>query len=224
LVVVVVAGGVWWAIDQRFLTVKQVAVVTLVRVEPDVVNETTITQAANRWRGRWLWVDTTELRQRIKEVQPAVDRVEVSVSWPDQLRVELLPRVPLCQIVTTDGTYLIDRDGVVFASLDQPAANVPRLQAETKPQLGKTVSASGAVLGLAVISSLRGVEPGLKEARLADGQLTFSMQNNMTVIMPDSGQANKLIPEMKVLWQRFEEDKKFPKQLDMRFERPVMKW
>ena len=224
LAVLLVSSVVWYALSTHLMTIKRIRVQTLVKVSPDVINEEAITRAGQKWRGKWIWTDLSSLKKEVEKSHPSVKLASIGRQWPDTIMVDLLPRVPLCQIVTGDGAFLIDRDGMVFGHLEEPAEKIPQLRAEAQPRVGKTVSASGAVLGLAVISSLRGYAPSLKEAQLHNGQLVFTMQNDMKVMMSDSSPVSVIIPELDALMSRFETDKKFPHELDMRFDRPVLRW
>jgi hypothetical protein len=100
---------------------------------------------------------------------------------------------------------------------------LPTLQADTKPQLGKRVSASGVELGLAIVSSLRSSTPALERVSLHDGQLDITLSGPPLIMIKDSKHPAEVIPQLQALLAKFAADHQYPAQVDMRFDRPVLR-
>lgn len=219
---VLVLSVIMWLVSSKFMTVKKVTVVDQVRVLPDVVSVNAITNETKTWQGRWLWTNTHKLEQTILTRYPTVASVEVSSHFPDQLMVTVLPRIPLCQLVTPDGSYLVDRHGFIFARLTQPVDYLPMLQASAKPKVGTTVSTVGLGLGLALISNLRSAQPSLQQVSLHDQQLDVVLDGPPLIMVADSRPSQQVISEINALLKTFAQEQKYPKTVDMRFDRPVL--
>lgn len=215
---------VWWAMSTKFLTIKRVVIVDQVHVTPQVVPLEQLGQSADKWRGKWLWADTKKLQSTMLKQFPALASASVSTRFPDTLELRFLPRVALCQLITPTGIYLVDRTGIIFARLDKPTGVLPTLQAATRPVVGKQVSATGVTLGLAIVSAIRNTEPSLQQVSLHDGQLDIKLAGPPLIYIDDNRQPDDVIPELLALLRRFAADNRYPIEVDMRFDRPVLRY
>ncbi len=71
-------------------------------------------------------LDTASMAEHIKAL-PQVDSVEVSKQWPDQITVHLVERKALLFWQTGQGTYTIDKQGVVIAKTSDSGQSSPLL-------------------------------------------------------------------------------------------------
>jgi cell division septal protein FtsQ len=100
---------------------------------------------------RWLGVDpgvnafrlaTGDLAARVEEL-PAVASAEVEVSLPGTLRVTVTERTPILAWRIGDVTFLVDRDGVLFALAGKAVGSAAAL-----PTVVDSRGASRAILGI----------------------------------------------------------------------------
>lgn len=82
-----------------------------------VTSEATVRERLDLDRGANLVTLATEPLERRLAALPAVRGVEVSVVLPDTVRVELVERIPILVWQVEDSSWLVDREGVLFADL-----------------------------------------------------------------------------------------------------------
>lgn len=213
-----------WLVGGKFLTIKEVVVVQQVRSQPDVMPMGSIDQKAVGWRGRWLWTDTSAMQQEILQEFPAVSKAEVSVEFPDRLTVALLPRVAICQLVTPDGVFLVDKSGLVFGQVGEPVSFLPTLQTDSKPEVGKTISTSGLRLALALVTTIRGADRSISQVTMHDGQLDVLLNGPPRILLADQRSPEKSVEEIGALLASFAQQQRYPVEIDMRFDRPVLRY
>lgn len=213
-----------WLIGGNFFTLKQIVVVQQVRSQPDVMPLGSIDQKVVAWRGRWLWSDTHAMEEEIQTEFPAVSKAEVHIEFPDRLTVGVLPRVAVCQLVTPDGTFLVDRTGFVFGQIAKPAEFLPTLQIDSKPEVGKAISAAGLRLGLAFVTGLRSSSPSLTAVVIHDGRLDVSLSGPPRIIISEDRSPDLAVEQLQAMLLTFARQQKYPIEVDMRFERPVLRY
>jgi hypothetical protein len=63
------------------------------------------------------WVDRSEVAARLRAF-PLVQRVDIGAILPDTVEVTIVERKPVAFWVSGDGTYLVDREGVILKPVD----------------------------------------------------------------------------------------------------------
>jgi hypothetical protein len=224
LAVLIVLVGSWWLIHDRFLTIKHVDVIQQVEVQPKVVPMAAIQKSLESQQGKWLWLNTTSLSQRMLQQFPSLASVQIISHFPDKLEVDLLPRVPLCQLITPSGVFLVDRQGFIFARLDTMADHLLQLKISSQPEIGKRLSTNGLKLGLVLITTLRTTSPALQQINLHDGQLDVQFEGRLLVMVADTQKSEVVLPQLLALLHDFVTQNKLPVEVDMRYDRPVLRY
>ncbi len=98
-----------------------------IRVEgSDEIEAADIIAAAGIKEGSSIWMLREErIAGRIYEQLPQVKNVELSRILPDQVVVRVSERIPEGYIMTADGFWVIDRDTVSFANVQEPLGELP---------------------------------------------------------------------------------------------------
>jgi hypothetical protein len=179
---------------------------------------------ASRQIGTWLWLDRQGFDKSLLSKYPALRQADSAIQLPDKLSIAVLPRVPLCQLVTPSGIYVVDREGFVFARLQSIDSKLPQIKANKQPSIGSSISSQGLTLGLRLITGLRSNQPALQGIDLHDGQLDVRLAGPPLIMVSDDVQAEVVLAQIKALMDKFNNEHHFPQQLDMRFERPVIRY
>ncbi len=222
LLVIILLG--WWTISTKFLTVKHVKVLYQVTVAPMVVPQDRVVKTAEQLKGAWIWQETSDMEQKLVADYPPIASVSTTVSWPDTVTMEVLPRVPLCQMVTPQGVYLLDRSGFIFARVESEQEFLPTIQADTRVEVGRQISSNSVSLGLQLINGLRSTQPSLQRLDLHDGQLDVHLDGPPLIYVGDDKSADEVLPQLEVLLKKFVDEDKYPKEVDMRYDRPVLRY
>ncbi len=84
------------------------------------------------------FMDVATLKERI-EASPRVASVSLEKQWPDQVTVNVVERTPVLLWHTAQGTYSVDKQGVVIASASEtPGANQLKTVVDTTGKVGKS--------------------------------------------------------------------------------------
>lgn len=118
--VAVVAGGAWVVLRTSVLGVRTVTVVGVHRLTAAQVKA-----AAGVPLGHPLaTLDVGGIQRRVAALAP-VASVAVSREWPHGVRIAVRERTPFAEIRTPHGMELLDRSGVVFATVPAGAVRLP---------------------------------------------------------------------------------------------------
>ncbi|WP_327291586.1 cell division protein FtsQ/DivIB [Streptomyces sp. NBC_01198] len=121
---VLLGGGTWAVYGSSWLRADRVAV-----TGADVLTPRQIQRAAAvPLGGPLVSVDTGAVRKRLLKVLPRLRDAQVHRSWPHTIRVEVSERTPSA-ILKSGGKFTeVDKEGVRFATVDQPPHGVPLVQ------------------------------------------------------------------------------------------------
>lgn len=103
--------------------------VAAVRVEhADSVSVTRVRAAASLEHGTPLpRVDTAAVRDRVGSLSGVSD-VDVSRSWPSTIVISITERTPVAAMEQSEGTELLDRDGVAYRTVEEKPGELPLLR------------------------------------------------------------------------------------------------
>lgn len=170
--VLAVLGLATWVIGYSdLLAVKQAKVEG---VEPAV--ESQVRQAADVPMGQPLArVDTEAIATRVETV-PEVDHAIVRRAWPSTVVVTVTPREPVASLMAGGRWRLVDDEGVLFSTVDRPAAGLPRLSASASDdavparEAGVSVAAALSPEVLAKVDRIESSSPSQVRLVLRDGR------------------------------------------------------
>lgn len=84
------------------------------------------------------FMDVATLKERI-ETSPRVASASLEKQWPDQVTVNVVERTPVLLWHTAQGTYSVDKQGVVIAPVSEtPGANQLKTVVDTTGKVGKS--------------------------------------------------------------------------------------
>ncbi len=120
--VAIVAGVAWALLGSRFFVVRGVAVTGTHLVSPAQVRAA----AAIPFGLPLVRVNTAAAARRVEQI-PQVRSAQVSIAWPDRVRVSVTERTPVLAVHTGQGYELVDADGVAVRAAATAPAGMPLL-------------------------------------------------------------------------------------------------
>jgi cell division protein FtsQ len=126
LVAGVLAGGVWLVFFSSVMAVKGVRVEGTAVLDPREVRRV----AAVPGGAPLATVDLDGVQQRVTELVPVLD-VDVSRSWPDRVRIDVVEREAVAVVETPAGFRGVDDEGVRFRSYPSRPRGLPLLRDDT---------------------------------------------------------------------------------------------
>ncbi|WP_078311801.1 MULTISPECIES: FtsQ-type POTRA domain-containing protein [unclassified Mycobacterium] len=155
------------------MSVRQTVVTgTGVVTQQDVLGALNIAQGT-----RLLQIDTVAAADRVASIR-RVASARVQCEYPSTLRVTIVERVPVAGWVGSDGTHLIDRDGVDFAN-EPPPPGIPVLDVVAPGPQDPTTKAALQVLTSLAPDLARQVA---KVAAPSVSSITLTLDDGRTIV------------------------------------------
>ena len=223
LIGVLVAG--WQLAQTRLFKIESVQVIQLVGVKPAVVPNDQLQRLASGVQGEsLLLLSEKELIDDWLTRMPTLESIYVEKEFPDKLIIQYVPRVAFSQLVSPSSAYLVDRDGYLFAK-NEPVDYLPKVMTDQEDvAVGKKTSAKGVRLAQQLIEGLRNTSPRLVNVLLRNGVLEVAMTGDPRLLISESRSARPTLLELETLFAKFAQEEKFPKEVDMRYDRPVLRY
>lgn len=224
LVLLIGAASLAEYIHQQHFSVDHISIRRQVETEPHVVPEDQLARLTDPLKGSsMVLLDESRLEAEWLSRFPSIESIDIVRNFPNELEVRYIPKVAYTQLVASDSTYLVDRKGFVFA--EASLSTVPTLTTDSvEIEIGKVTSAKGVKLGLLLVEGLRGIEPTLKEIILRQQELEVVLARQPKILVSVDRNAEVVIAELTSLLHKFAKDESYPKEVDLRYQRPVLRY
>ena len=215
----------WQLIQSRLFKVESVQVVQLVGVKPAVVPNDQLQRLANGMQGEsLLLLNDKKLTDDWLTRMPTLESMYIQKEYPNKLIIQYVPRVAYSQLVSPSSAFLVDRKGYIFAKND-PVDYLPKVMIDQEDiAVGQNTSAKGVRLAQQLVEGLRNTNPRLVNVLLRNGVLEVSMTGDPRLLISESRSAKPTLLELETLFSKFAQEEKFPKEVDMRYDRPVLRY
>lgn len=225
----IVTIGILVAILQYTLTqvfkIEKVQVELLVESKPFVAPVEQMNKLAANLKGDSLiLLNEQDIMHDWQTRMPSLEKVYVHKELPNTVIIEYVPRVAYSQLVSPQDTFLVDREGYIFAKTEQVDYLPKVLTDQEDIAIGTTTSAKGVRLSQHLIEGLRNTNPRLKSILLRDGVLEITMTGDPKLLISDDKAALPTLREINAIFSKFAADEKYAKEVDMRFDRPVLRY
>lgn len=224
IAVLILVGAGWQYAHDSYFAIDGVEIVKEVAVTPDVVPADQLNRLAATLQGTSLLsLDVARLEQEWSDRFPSIERIIIRKNYPDLVEVRYIPRLAYSQLVSPEKNYLVDRSGFIFA--ESAYDKVPMLLTDQlEIEVGEQTSSEGLRLGLKLVESLRNANPKLKDIVLKDDQLEVNLAKEPRILIASDRPAEPTIEEIEALLSTFAEEDSYPKEVDLRFARPVLRY
>lgn len=174
---VTVLAGTAWAVLVSPLLALEVADVTVTGVGEGttVAHEDVMAVVARREGTPLARLETGELVADLTQIT-TVRSAQVTRAWPNGLRVDVVPRVPVAVAPGDDGVVLLDVEGVVVGTAAEPPEELPNVTVPLSDErAGQTLAAVLSVLAelpadlRAEVATAGAANPAAITLELADG-------------------------------------------------------
>jgi cell division protein FtsQ len=186
-VVALVAGGIWLVFFSSVLAVQGVTVTGTGYLSADQIRS-----AARVPIGEPLaTVDLERVRSRVGALA-AVKSVDVTRSWPDQVRIQVTERTPVA-VVDVGGTVRgMDADGVLFRDYARPPRTLPVVRTFAGADAASRREAAGVIAAMPDDLAAKVDHLGVESV----DQITLVLRDGRTVVWgsaEDSGEKARVL-------------------------------
>jgi cell division protein FtsQ len=124
-----------------------------------------------------LRLDISTIERQVHQL-PRVGKVDVVREWPSTIRIDITERDPVGYVVEADGTHLVDRTGLDYATITGRPAGLPRIVLAKITPGDQRTQAVVAVLG-ALPAQLRSLV--LTVSAKTPGSVTLGLTGGRTI-------------------------------------------
>lgn len=151
-------------------------------------------------------------------------KVVVQKVFPNTIIVTLEKRKAVVAFATLsgDGYFLLDRDGVVVEFVK--TTNLPYISAPELPGLVVGHEAEDKFRRAASITYLVFRSQGVKQVKLENSTIVAQLQSGLRVIFPLEGDPQVLMGALQLILARSRMMDKLPKEIDLRYSKPVLRY
>lgn len=190
----------------------------------EVVGENAIVQIDEQKIGRnLLFFPSEQLHTRVLADNPWLSDVRFEKRFPGTLRIVPTRRQPIAVLVSGDRTVLVDKEGMVVGDGDG-GSDLPRLRFPPMPlRVGEIIGNDDIHLALALTEGLAGDIAIRTITRDAGGYLR-AQTDTLNIIIAQDQAASDTLATLQTLLTGFRIKGTLPTVVDLRFDKPVVKF
>lgn len=171
------------------------------------------------------FIKESEVASKVSQVSPTIKEVRVSKIFPDNLEIRVLLRESVADVISDQGSFLIDDQGFAFA-VAPSNITLPRfsLAAGQSLYLGQSLKPIFSNSALKVISLLQGVD-AVKITNFdldENGVVTLVTTDGATVYFMSGASISDQVKIFLAILSKASADKRKLVKADFRFERPII--
>ncbi len=223
MIAAVVVG--WQLVQTKLFQIEEIKVEQLVQVTPQVVPNDQLQRLASGLRGdSLLLLNQQQIVDSWLTRLPSLEELYLKKEFPNRLIIQYIPRVAFSQLVSPTNTFLVDREGFIFAK-NETVDYLPKVIIDQGDvTVGKSTSAKGLRLAQHLIEGLRNTSPKLVSILFRHNWLELTMSSEPRILVGDDKLPMSTIQEISALFSKFAQDKNYPKEVDMRYDRPILRY
>lgn len=217
-------GLAGYVILDKWLTVKIIEVNQQVTAQPTITTADQVKAQMGPYQQHSLvLLDDMKIINQLKNNFADIEQIRVTKKYPNSLIIDYIPHVPLAQLRSPKSTFLVNRQGIIFAKA--ASDNLPQIiTSDPNIAVGQNISAQGLKLSLDLIKSLRQTKPAIKSITLENHQLNIALEANPQILVGQQQNSDQMTKIIQDLLYQFEQQQKTPRVVDLRFDRPVLQY
>lgn len=177
---------VFLVLESPFYNVDKVEVKNTSSVALNENESKTITSIANELKGKSMYrLNADGVLKKIKAF-PTISQASVSKTWPGNVTVNILRRVPIAYIETDKAIVLIDDTGFVYEKVEKIPAGIPSFDGMDEITFTKNISDRTYIEVLK--QSPNEIRSQIAHVRLDEGKYVAELTDGIDIILGDNTQ------------------------------------
>ena len=174
-----------------------------------------------------------ELSKKTKEANPEIEKLEITKLLPGTLRIKIIKRRPAVYLTSNKKEYFLsDANGVIFQgplTENDFFKNLPLIifaPESLKLELGLDLkNYESFKKALHLQETLKGFFINFLEIKIEnEGDLTLSLNNGITATFSAKKNLKRQVASLQLILKQSKIEEKFIYEIDLRFEKPVIKF
>ncbi len=169
-------------------------------------------------------LDAGKLRTHILRKNRDVSTVIIEKSYPESLIITVVARKPIAFVSIGERVRAIDDDGVLLTYVPEQTAVLPTLDAPGIPFYSDQKADWRVATVVSYLQLFEREHIASKEIAIdpAGSQFRFLLQENISTVMPFSGNPGAIVASLQVILGRFRIEGKQVHTVDFRFDKPII--
>ncbi len=208
------SGAVYWTCIKIFTINNIVVVGNNIRVEVD----------EGRLPKTLLLFPASKLRTQLLEDNPILADIQFQIKYPHTLVIMPTLRSAVVRLILPARDVLVDAGAVVLGDTGSGSMELPRLVvAIPVVRIGEKISDPRVTAGIAFITGMRGILP-VSEVSVEDDRSLRAKSGKLDIIFPQDAPTATVLATLQTLLAGFRIKGTLPTFIDLRFNKPILKF
>jgi hypothetical protein len=208
------SAAVWWLGIWAF-TIKNIVVIgTNIQVQ---VDETRLPKTL-------LLFPAAKLRAQLLTDNPILADLQFQKKYPHTLIIVPTLRTAIVRLQITGRQVLLDESGIVLMDADSSSVSLPCIFVPLPVvQIGRKIDDRRVTAGIDFITGMRQIVP-IQMINIEDGSSLRAKSDTLTIVFPQDGDMGATLATLQTLLAGFRIKGTLPTFIDLRFDKPLVKF
>jgi len=214
LLFVLFSGVVYWLCIWTF-TIKNIVVIgNNIQVQVD----------AARLPKTLLLFPSATLREQLLKDNPILADIQFQKKYPHTLVIVPTLRTAVVRLTLTTREVLVDESGIVLSDADTASPPLPRLIVPIPvARIGEVIEDQRVTAGISFIVGLRDILP-IQSISVEDERSLRAKSGTLDIVFPQEGSTSAILATLQTLLTGFRIKGTLPTFIDLRFNKPIIKF
>lgn len=172
-----------------------------------------------------IFLDSRRVEEKIKKEFLTVKAIGIVKKLPDRLFIKVSVRVPLAQVKAKEGKLLlVDVEGLLFRETSGENLPIIDLGGTSGGSLGEVIGGEGVRAYLEVLSVVREKNLVTSSITLKPEMIELVLKDGPSVLLSVENPVAEQIELLAQILKRYNVAGRVPRQVDLRFSRPVVRF
>ncbi|KKP86931.1 MAG: Cell division protein DivIB [Candidatus Roizmanbacteria bacterium GW2011_GWA2_35_8] len=176
-----------------------------------------------------LLINLKEVEKALVARNPQVKKIAIKKKYPSQIEIDILVYEAYAQIEVSNGFFILSEDGRILEKVKQMVKRLPKINYYQKLNYftflpGDFIKYEDIKSGLFFLRFLNGSSFQVNDLDIADFDMLLFNVGDKKIIFTTSKNKEKQIIEAKSILHQFKIEGKYWQSIDLRFDKPIIKF
>ncbi len=208
------SGVVWWVCISAF-SIKNIVVIG---------NNIQVQINQRRLPKTLLLFPSAKIRAQLLADNPILADIQFQKKYPHTLVIVPTLRAAVVRLILTGREVLLDESAVVLADADSQSPPLPSIIVPLAAvRIGETIRDSRVTAGISFITGMQNIVP-IQTVSVEDEQSLRAKSNSLDILFSQDGDMSSTLATLQTLLSGFRIKGTLPTYIDLRFNKPIIKF
>ncbi|MCX6794275.1 MAG: hypothetical protein NTY06_04205 [Candidatus Gottesmanbacteria bacterium] len=164
------------------------------------------------------------LRLQLLADNPILSDIQFQKKYPHTLVIVPILRTAIVRLVATTREVLVDESGIVIADADASCPVLTQLVVPLQAvRIGETIADPRVIAGISFLKGIRDILP-IRSISVEDERSLRAKSNTLDILFPQDGSISAILATLQTLLSGFKIKGTLPTFIDLRFNKPIVKF